>query len=293
MLVVTHVYLRLKGFQFHLDPVISFYHRPAQSKASHNAVCGRLAAPQVLKPLVFMHGIGLGLFPYISFIAMMPHDRPVFLPLFQHVNITMANTSDIAPTRDIVNALVKMLEGNCEHNTPAEPRGAKSSKAIFGAKSGNAVGTSAIKQAVSGKESGFTIMTPTAASPVDTAIVSTSEVCADFIGHSYGTFYLASLVRHCPSAVNRAVFVDPVCFLLCQHSIVYNFLYRQPPPFVRFVSELPKHKDWVRKIVHYFYDLALVHVVSKDFSIQKVGVPVLKSNSKFLDFVFFFCFLID
>lgn len=51
---------------------------------------------------------------------------------------------------------------------------------------------------------------------------------ACFVSHSYGTVELAWVLRHRPDIVSKAVFLDPVCFLLSQPDVCFNVLYRQP-----------------------------------------------------------------
>jgi len=53
-----------------------------------------------------------------------------------------------------------------------------------------------------------------------------SEAC--FIGHSFGTFVMSWVLRWRPEIVAKAIFLDPVCFLLSQPDVAYNVLYRKP-----------------------------------------------------------------
>jgi pimeloyl-ACP methyl ester carboxylesterase len=62
---------------------------------------------------------------------------------------------------------------------------------------------------------------------------------ATFVGHSLGSTVLSWAVKFIPDMVQKAVFIDPVCFLLHHADVAYNFVYRVP----RSVDQL---------IIHYF-----------------------------------------
>jgi pimeloyl-ACP methyl ester carboxylesterase len=51
---------------------------------------------------------------------------------------------------------------------------------------------------------------------------------AIFIAHSFGTVVLAWISRWRREIVAKAMFLDPVCFLLSQPDVAFNVLYRQP-----------------------------------------------------------------
>jgi len=63
------------------------------------------------------------------------------------------------------------------------------------------------------------------------------------MGHSAGSFYMSSyLMQAAPGQVERAVFLDPHCLLLCTPHVVSNFLYRRPTDMLdwlryRFISQ--------------------------------------------------------
>ena len=73
-----------------------------------------------------------------------------------------------------------------------------------------------------------------------------------FFGHSLGTAIQASMVREHPSLVASATFVDPICFLIYRHHVVYNFLYREPKPLRHGPFSQGKHFGyWFRLALHY------------------------------------------
>ncbi|CAM4819760.1 unnamed protein product [Rotaria magnacalcarata] len=51
---------------------------------------------------------------------------------------------------------------------------------------------------------------------------------AIFIGHSYGTACLSWIVKKCPQYISRLIFLDPICFVLFEPYVIYNFVYRTP-----------------------------------------------------------------
>ena len=60
-----------------------------------------------------------------------------------------------------------------------------------------------------------------------------------FFGHSYGTIYVAWVIKCCPRIIASAFLVDPIVFLLCKKDVCYNFVYRKPT-------------TWVELVLHYF-----------------------------------------
>ncbi|KAJ3274128.1 hypothetical protein HDV01_003411 [Terramyces sp. JEL0728] len=51
---------------------------------------------------------------------------------------------------------------------------------------------------------------------------------AVFVGHSIGTCCLRWMDIYAPKYIHSRIFIDPVCFLLWNHHIAYNALYRHP-----------------------------------------------------------------
>ncbi|CAD7952106.1 unnamed protein product [Amoebophrya sp. A120] len=62
---------------------------------------------------------------------------------------------------------------------------------------------------------------------------------AHFIGHSFGTFVMAWMIRRRPHLVAYATLIDPVCFRLFSPDIAYNMVYREP-------------KTWIQTAIQYF-----------------------------------------
>jgi pimeloyl-ACP methyl ester carboxylesterase len=53
------------------------------------------------------------------------------------------------------------------------------------------------------------------------------QVCAHFIGHSFGTVVCAWVVRQAPEMVAAVTLIDPIPFLLNKADVCYNFMYRE------------------------------------------------------------------
>ncbi|ORX97333.1 alpha/beta-hydrolase [Basidiobolus meristosporus CBS 931.73] len=51
---------------------------------------------------------------------------------------------------------------------------------------------------------------------------------ACFIGHSLGSMVVSWMVNNHLKRVKSAIFIDPICFLLFNPSVAYNFVYRVP-----------------------------------------------------------------
>jgi pimeloyl-ACP methyl ester carboxylesterase len=47
-----------------------------------------------------------------------------------------------------------------------------------------------------------------------------------FVGHSFGSLPMAWCLKRHPQIVDHSIFIDPVCFALCEHYIAYRFVYR-------------------------------------------------------------------
>ena len=78
---------------------------------------------------------------------------------------------------------------------------------------------------------------------------------AVFFGHSLGTAILASIVKSYPTLIGGAMFVDPICFLLYQKDVVYNFLYACPAPLRHGPRQALHASYWFRFALHYLLKL--------------------------------------
>ncbi|KAJ9077826.1 hypothetical protein DSO57_1012864 [Entomophthora muscae] len=78
---------------------------------------------------------------------------------------------------------------------------------------------------------------------VDSILKSHSFSQCTFVGHSYGTLIAAWIAKHRPNLVARLVLIDPVCFLVWEPSLIYNFLYSKPMSFTQFMCQFYVSND--------------------------------------------------
>lgn len=130
-------------------------------------------------PLLFVHGIGVGLFVYVPLISKLAGrtERPIFVVEMQNVSTGFfplkSHVMEDIPTHSEMAESIELLLQNhsycCKQN----------------------------------------------------------QKCT-FVGHSLGSTVVAWIVKNKPHLVDRMVFLDPVCFLLHEPDIAYNFMYREP-----------------------------------------------------------------
>eukprot|EP00158_Paraphelidium_tribonemae_P003587 Partr_v1_DN26241_c0_g1_i1_m48694 putative NA len=129
------------------------------------------------EPLIFFHGIGVGIVAYIAFfrkLSTMPEGRkrPIVL-----VEIPMVSSTFFP------------LYSSMLHRVPTPREFVDDLNAI---------------------------------------VNSLGHKKATFVGHSLGSTVLSWCIRMRPEMVSRAVFLDPVCFLLHHPDVAYNFIHRTP-----------------------------------------------------------------
>lgn len=160
-------YMRFLGFSYHPRRYegVPFFHVGPPSHPGQLIKDGVAVPRSKRPPVVFIHGLGPGLAPYLFFIRRLASAHECFvleLPEISQVGVETAPTPQA-----LADALADMLASH-------------------------------------GHES------------------------ACFIGHSYGTVELSWVLRHRPEIVQKAIFLDPVCFLLSQPDVAFNVLYRRP-----------------------------------------------------------------
>jgi len=164
---VTRQSMRLMGFTYTKASEghgVSFFHyAPPGPLPGLLLQRGEARPPE--PPVVFIHGLGVGLLPYLPFIRRLARQRECFVvevPEVSQVGAKVTLTPDSAPA-----AFAAMLESH-------------------------------------------------------------GHASACFVGHSYGTCIASWVARARPDVVSKLVLLDPVCFLLCQPDVAFNFLYRRP-----------------------------------------------------------------
>jgi len=130
-------------------------------------------------PIVFLHGLGIGIAPYADWITSLPRDRPVVAPEWPNISYG----ADVGHRYPHPGEFADFLE----RATTEAAREARAALAEGEPKRGK-------------KERMTTTLPPR------------RHTC-DVIAHSYGTVVLTAFRRHHPDSVRRCVYVDPVCFL--------------------------------------------------------------------------------
>ena len=129
--------------------------------------------PDRHNPIVFLHGLGLGIAPYAEYVCALPTDRPVVAPEWPNISYGADRSHRYPSPSEISNFLERATRRAAEDAWARDDAGADQSAIVD-----------------AGKRS----------------------VC-DVIAHSYGTVCLTAFRRHYPGSTRRRVYVDPVCFL--------------------------------------------------------------------------------
>lgn len=177
---------------------IPYWFRPASALATSET--------DLQSPIVLIHGIGVGLFGYLNYLNKLLKGcgRPIIMIELPHVSSLMFpiwhKTIEDVPTADEMCDFVERIM--IRH--------------------------------------GFLCPTPSSSSSATSQSESSSlpqviRPFATFIGHSMGSTVLAWIIKRKPHLVRKAIFIDPVCFLLHLPDIAYNFVYRKPKTFVEWL----------------------------------------------------------
>jgi pimeloyl-ACP methyl ester carboxylesterase len=168
--IPLRVWMRKRGFERRCVGAIAYYvHTGAVKDDDESKACiGK--DDNGLIPIVFVHGIGIGLITYIPLIeALLATGRPIILPELPYV-------SAFRPL-----------------------------------------------------QSPHSVLSPGAVTSTMTAILAThGYMSAAWMGHSYGTSWLAYMVKYAPHTVSAVLFLDPICFCLHAPRLTKSFVYMRP-----------------------------------------------------------------
>ncbi|KAL0576920.1 hypothetical protein V5O48_005066 [Marasmius crinis-equi] len=176
------------------------------------------------RPIVFFHGLGLGLFQYhvlLCHLAETFTDRPLLIPLQPHISQDIFHPRFLMPMtrRETADKMARLLsslgwaqlERTSDSSEEDETVGSQSKKA----------------------RQGITLLS-----------------------HSNGSYAHAWMLKDYPHMVTRSCFVDPVTFCSWEGDVCYNFIYRSPTTgpelIVRYfvgtelgvANLLQRHFDW-------------------------------------------------
>jgi pimeloyl-ACP methyl ester carboxylesterase len=184
VLSLTEIPLRIlmfkRGFERRVMGPVAYYFHPGQQVDDIDDMDDALdlrdksnnAATEGNTPIVFVHGIGIGLIPYLPLIdALMATGRPILLPEIPYV-------SGFRPFQS--------------------PNG---------------------------------VLPPAVVSSTMTAMLAShGYLTATWMGHSYGTSWLAYMCKFAPKVVSALLFLDPICFCLHVPYLTKQFVYVRPDP---------------------------------------------------------------
>ena len=137
--------------------------------------------------LFFLHGFGMGVPPYTSFIEKLPKDRIVVVPEWPNISYGLDRSHEYPTPRQLANVLAQTVERVQDEKSLLYPQ----------------VEEADAQPWYRERFGGWFRKTP-----------SKGELNkCDVIAHSYGTVVLTGFRRHYPDMVRRCVYIDPVCFL--------------------------------------------------------------------------------
>ncbi|CAL1707594.1 unnamed protein product [Somion occarium] len=145
------------------------------------------------RPIVFIHGLGLGLLQYIVFLTQLLRavpDRPVLILLHPHVSQDIFNRRFLKPMNRHESA--ECLAGLLRELGWVEQCSAENEE------------KSEKQETQAHRPSGVTV-----------------------ISHSSGSFTHAWMLKAYPEMIRRSCFVDPVTFCSWEGDLCYNFIYRR------------------------------------------------------------------
>jgi len=146
---------------------------PPEEVAPGGGVSQKGAAAERHNPVVFLHGLGIGVAPYADWVAALPKDRPIVAPEWPNISYG----TDLGARYPTPSELADFLERTTQ-------------------------------QASDDAAAADELLSPS----VSSRSVGPPRKC-DVIAHSYGTVVLTGFRRHHPQSVRRCVYIDPVCFL--------------------------------------------------------------------------------
>jgi pimeloyl-ACP methyl ester carboxylesterase len=174
--------LKRGGFEKKRDPGTNIavwvrYPRPL-SNLENERDASSAADAERYEPIVFLHGLGIGLAPYAEYVCSLPDHRPVVAPEWPNISYSWDDRSDRYPSPSEIAHFLERSTKRAAEDAVARDVG---SDPKMGAQ--------------------------------DVIVRAVRNVKCDVIAHSYGTVCLTSFRRHYPKSIRRRVYVDPVCFL--------------------------------------------------------------------------------
>ncbi|KAH8830507.1 hypothetical protein DL96DRAFT_1593214 [Flagelloscypha sp. PMI_526] len=147
-----------------------------------------------VRPLVFLHGLGLGKLQYFTFLSGIfdsIQDRPIFVPLQPHISQHFFHPRFLNPMtrKETGIVLTEIFQRLGWIESLSEEEGVDAFEEL----------------------------------QIHKSLIPTG---VDILSHSNGSYTHAWLCKDYPGIINRSAWVDPTCFVLSEGDVCYNFLYR-------------------------------------------------------------------
>ena len=261
---VAAALLRRRGFALRSISGLDYWHHPgndiaaaaaaaplrtgavasasSSSSSTSSSAPASSSAAEPHMPIVVLHGVG-GFWLYLPLcldLRRIRPDAPIIMPILRHCSI-LAPPFDPPPPLDTTDVVAGIAAAIRIHAPPSAP---KSDRHFTTVPSASSFSSSYAQGAVA----------PAAAAQPP------ARPRAAFLGHSLGSALFASIAQQQPDLIAAALLVDPICFLLYRHHVLFNFLYRTPTPLRKSLSQL-LHAG-------YFFRLALHYLLRQEPTIQ-------------------------
>ncbi|KAF9485285.1 hypothetical protein BDN70DRAFT_871298 [Pholiota conissans] len=151
------------------------------------------------RPIVFLHGLGLGLFQYHQVIASLINnfpDRPILIPLQPQISQDVFHPRFLKPPsrHEMADQLAGLLKALAWVNVDEKTFSSK----VYDSEE----------------------------QEVEESLVEIPERGVTMLSHSNGSYTHAWMLKGHPELIGRSCFVDPVTFCSWEGDVCYNFFYR-------------------------------------------------------------------
>lgn len=200
-----------------------------QDEQGYTALAAQPAASAA--PIVLLHGVGLGLLPYIRMlVSLAATGAPVIAVEYKHVGQRWCKDApSLTDLRDTVLAILRkhgygiapaFTRLSSEADSPTKPhQTAAQAMGLPRASVECLRGFGGVDPLTSSCEGDL----PELLSPAGR---DGQGQGVHLIGHSFGTLVASSIVQAAPQAVSTLTLLDPVCFHMWLPSLLINFIYR-------------------------------------------------------------------
>lgn len=191
---LTHIFLRLMGFKLlskYSDSAQKIYHRPRRLLPSKNLTSTEMSTLQAAKPVVFVHGIGIGFTHYLGLLCML--DKRVDTYLVEWPYVAMQMTIAAPNPQTSVELLLYAMRDTCTHDWRTQHNSDSTSE------------TQCYEV-----QNRFPKMV--------------------LVAHSLGSVMSSWILKQAQYAhsIHAVVLLDPVNILLCDPTVASVFVYRDP-----------------------------------------------------------------